>query len=167
LVDFDKAVDDAADAIRGGALVDRFFYTLTESANHSILWHSMNLLANRKDKRALLQMAAVLGVESALVNGGIKQLFKRARPAPVLDRPHRLRNPKTTSFPSGHATSAFCAATLLSTGKSPAQKAAWYSLAALVSYSRIHVRLHHATDVVGGIGIGLVFGRLARRLLAR
>ena len=29
--------------------------------------------------------------------------------------------------------------------------AAWYALAGLVATSRIHVRIHHASDVAGGL----------------
>ncbi len=160
----DERIDGAADKLRINKTIDRFFYALTEAANHSILWHLINATANRGDRRAALRMAAVLGIESALVNGGVKQLFNRERPDHVEPRPHRLRKPKTTSFPSGHATSAFCAATLLAENRPVPVQAAWFGLATLVSYSRVHVRLHHASDVLGGIVIGLILGRAARRL---
>ena len=63
-----------------------------------------------------------------------------------------LRRPITISFPSGHATAAFCAATLLGGG------AGWYALAAAVAATRVYVRLHHASDVVAGAAFGLVLG---------
>ena len=52
------------------------------------------------------------------------------------------------SFPSGHATAAFCAATLLGGG------VGWYTLAAAVAATRVYVRLHHASDVVAGAAFG-------------
>ena len=42
-------------------------------------------------------------------------------------------------------------------------KPAWYGLAAIVAASRIHVRIHHASDVVVGAGIGLGLGRVIRK----
>ena len=54
----------------------------------------------------------------------------------------------TSSFPSGHATAAFCAATLLGGG------AGWYALAAAVAATRVYVRLHHASDVLAGAAFG-------------
>jgi undecaprenyl-diphosphatase len=72
--------------------------------------------------------------------------------------------PKTTSFPSGHASAAFCAATLLSDGRTGTRKVAWYALAGTVAFSRVHVKIHHASDVIGGVAFGLVVGRVARRL---
>jgi undecaprenyl-diphosphatase len=73
-----------------------------------------------------------------------------------------LRTPRTTSFPSGHASSAFLAATLLS--DSSRAKPVYFAIATIVATSRIHVRIHHASDVAGGVAIGLALGALAKRL---
>ena len=53
-------------------------------------------------------------------------VFGRVRPVDFteVEFRHGLRRPVTSSFPSGHATAAFCAATLLGGG------AGWYALAA-------------------------------------
>ncbi|MEZ5218677.1 MAG: phosphatase PAP2 family protein [Ilumatobacteraceae bacterium] len=60
-----------------------------------------------------------LGVESLLVNQGLKRLFRRDRPTTTGDDRYRVRQPSTSSFPSGHASAAFFAARLL-TRRSPA-----------------------------------------------
>ena len=104
-----------------------------------------------------------MGVESALVNGPIKWVFRRARPMQETSRPLPLRRPRTSSFPSGHATSAFCAAALLSDGD-PAFRPLYYSLAWIVAWSRVHVRVHYASDVVAGMAVGAVLGELGRRI---
>ena len=75
--------------------------------------------------------------------------------------PLPFRQPITSSFPSGHATAAFCAATLLAENERRAP--VYYALATVVALSRIHTKIHHASDVVGGIVIGLVLGRVGRR----
>ena len=36
--------------------------------------------------------------------------------------------------------------------------------ATVVAASRVYVRLHHASDVIGGALLGIAFGRVARRL---
>ena len=36
---------------------------------------------------------------------------------------------------------------------------AFYGLAVAISYSRVHVRLHHASDVLGGMVLGIALGR--------
>ena len=35
----------------------------------------------------------------------------------------------------------------------------------IVAASRVHVRIHYASDVIGGIAIGALLGELARKLV--
>ncbi len=111
--------------------------------------------------RRTVRLSAALGVESALVNVVLKSLVKRERPVAEFERPLHLRVPLTTSFPSGHASAAFCAATLLSDGDRLAPL--YYAAAVIAASSRIHVRIHHASDVVAGAALGLVPGTDVRR----
>jgi undecaprenyl-diphosphatase len=165
---FDKTIDLAFDHLRGKRAADRLFYGASEAANHSILWHGIAwsrafLDKSRRDEAVKLSIA--LGIESALVNGPIKMLFRRERPVQVTQRPHTLRVPLTSSFPSGHATSGFCAAMLLS--RRSRIGPLYFVLAAIVASSRIHVRIHHASDVVAGAVIGVGVGNWLRRMLFR
>jgi undecaprenyl-diphosphatase len=68
----------------------------------------------------------------------------------------------TSSFPSGHATAGFSAAMMLS--EDDALAPLYFALATVVATSRIHVKIHHASDVAGGIALGLLLGMLGRRL---
>jgi membrane-associated phospholipid phosphatase len=97
------------------------------------------------------------------VNIGVKSLFRRSRPVVEVPRPLPLRIPLTSSFPSGHATSAFCAATLLADGD-PHLAPLYYGAATIVALSRIHVQIHHASDVAGGVAIGLILGQIGKRI---
>lgn len=168
---FDDAVDARFDAhLRGRAPVDRLMYSVTELADFSLLWHLVGAtrgLRSERDRREAVRLSMVLGVESTMVNGLLKSLFKRERPIPDFQRPHHLRIPLTTSFPSGHASAAFCAATLLADGRRGPSRVAWYGLAAVVASSRVHVKIHHASDVLGGVAVGLAVGQVARRVWRR
>jgi undecaprenyl-diphosphatase len=160
---FDRAVDRGVDRVRGPAL-DRIAYSLSSAADHSLLWHGAGVLRGVRtgDLRGALLFSAAMGVESALTNGPIKAAFGRVRPADFADVDFRagLRRPITSSFPSGHATAAFCAASLLGGG-------AWYALAASVAVTRVYVRLHHASDVLAGAALGLVLAAGLRRTVTR
>src|SRR5262249_35174514 len=61
-----------------------------------------------------------------------------------------------TSFPSGHATVAFAAASAIEC-ESPARWAPWiaYPAAGMLAWSRVHDRLHWTSDVVAGGAIGI------------
>jgi len=171
LVDrFDRWVDDTLeDPIRGNKVADRVFYTASALGDHGLIWVMLAVargLVSNDSWRPALRVSATLGVESIVVNGPIKWIFRRQRPVPRGEAPLPLRKPLTSSFPSGHATSAFCAATLMSE-EDPSRRALYYALAAVIAWSRVHVRLHHASDVIGGVAIGVGLGQLAKRLVRR
>ncbi|MBO0693054.1 MAG: phosphatase PAP2 family protein [Acidimicrobiaceae bacterium] len=165
---FDLWIDDWVESnLRGRATVDWVMYTASALGDHGLIWLLLAGVQAGRLPRAwrlpLLRAAAGLGVESALVNGPVKWMFRRTRPVHLTPRPMRLRIPRTSSFPSGHATAAFFGAALLSEGDPWAPL--YYLLAVIVAASRVHVRIHHASDVAGGIVIGVALGRLARSLI--
>jgi undecaprenyl-diphosphatase len=163
---FDDAVDELFEThLRGRPVVDRLFYVASELGDFSLIWHLLGAgqgLVRPDGLTRAARLSAALGLESALVNGVLKSAFRRDRPVHEAERPHRLRTPRTTSFPSGHASSAFLAAALLSDRSRG--KPVFYAVAGIVAASRVHVRIHHASDVVGGAAIGLALGALAKRL---
>jgi undecaprenyl-diphosphatase len=165
---FDDAVDRwLGEHLRDRRTVDRIMYTASALGDHGIIWLLLAVVQAgrlpRGWRRPLLRAAAGLGAESALVNGPVKWMFRRSRPTHDTARPLHLRTPRTSSFPSGHATAAFFGATLLSDGDPLAPL--YYAIAVVVATSRLHVRIHHASDVVSGVAIGLALGILVRRLV--
>jgi membrane-associated phospholipid phosphatase len=111
-----------------------------------------------------MRMGIALALESLVVNQGIKRLFRRQRPDRDDQTTHAMRKPLTSSFPSGHATSAATAAVLLGETLPVPAPVVW-GAAGVVAASRVHVRAHHASDVLGGVVVGLFCGRLLRRLI--
>jgi undecaprenyl-diphosphatase len=161
---FDQWVDQAMDHLRGREPADRILYAVTELADFSLLWLlAATAKAALRDEELpnAVRVAAVLGAESFVVNAGVKSVFKRERPVVQVPRPHKLRVPLTTSFPSGHSSAAVVAAMLIA--QRSRRKPLWYALALLVASSRVYVRIHHASDVVGGLALGAVLGTLAKR----
>jgi membrane-associated phospholipid phosphatase len=161
---FDQRADRALDRLRGHPLADRVFYTASELGDFGLVWQALAVargLSSPKPGRDVARLSALLGAESALVNGVIKSFFRRTRPEWEQPRAYRIRKPLSSSFPSGHASSAFTAAALLSEG-SPWWPA-YYGIAVVVATSRAYVRIHHASDVVAGVATGVVLGRVARR----
>lgn len=163
---FDARVDALVDRIRGHKLADRAFYMASELADFSLLWHLVGVargLTGEKRANQAIRLSVVLAGESVLVNGVIKSFFRRTRPewTSELARPHHLRTPLSSSFPSGHASAAFTAAALLS-DDDPLWPL-YYAAAAFVASSRTYVKIHHASDVLAGVATGMVLGRVARR----
>jgi undecaprenyl-diphosphatase len=160
---FDARTDATIDRLRGNRFADRFFYAASAVGDHGVVWFAIAIVryftgvgGTEAAHFAGIRAACAEVFQSILVNIGIKSLFRRARPIAQKPRPHRLRTPRTTSFPSGHATASFCAAVLLSQGTPWAP--VLFPLAMVVAFSRAYVRIHHASDVVGGIVVGLGIG---------
>ena len=162
---FDESTDRVFEhLLRGRRAVDLVMYAGSALGDHGILWLTIAMIkAARRPpgwQRTLVRSAAGLGLESALVNGPVKWVFRRSRPVHDGPRPLHLRQPRTSSFPSGHATAAFFAAGLL--GEDDPLRPLYYALAVVVASSRVHVKIHHASDVVGGAIIGTALGAAVR-----
>jgi undecaprenyl-diphosphatase len=164
---FDLRVDALVERIRSPRL-DPVFYGLSSAADHGLLWLLVGATraAREGDPGVALRLGAALGVESILTNGPIKACFRRVRPAddhpPEGPLPYGMHRPISSSFPSGHAASAFTAAMLLAGG--PATPV-WFALAATVAASRVYTQMHHTSDIVAGATLGIVLGAIARRIV--
>ena len=163
---FDEAVDKWADSVRGPRL-DPVFYGLSSAADHGLLWLAIGTLRATRagDPAIALRLGVIMGTDSALTNGPIKQCFRRVRPElEHLEEklPYGMHRPITSSFPSGHAASAFTVATVLAGG--PATPLL-FGLAAMVAASRVYVRMHHASDIIAGAALGVAMGVVARKVL--
>lgn len=164
----DDAIDRSFDPIRTPTL-DHVAYALGSACDHSILWHAIGAVrgARSGDERAVLRLMGALTIESAVTNGIVKGLFKRVRPRvhpKGTKLPHGMRVPITSSFPSGHAAAAFCAAAILS---EETDNNAWYALATLICVTRVYTKMHHASDVTAGAVWGYFLGRVLRVSLPR
>ena len=85
----------------------------------------------------------------------LKRVVARPRPSDAFGQPLALVPlPDQFSFPSGHAAAATAVATTTAIAH-PWTVAIVLPLAVLVSYSRVALRVHHATDVLAGVMLGL------------
>ena len=165
----DSVIDNALERVRGNPIADRVFTTASHVGDFSLVWHGVNIArsVHRRSPRSVLLFAALLGAESLIVNQGIKRLFRRSRPTPAGQAGLSVRQPSTSSFPSGHASSATFASSLLASRDGTLLIVVWYSIAAVVGTSRAYVRIHHASDVLAGVVTGRVLAALAKRALRR
>ena len=153
----DEAVDAAFEPLRGNPQADRAAAVLSNLADYGLIWVVLaGLKARRRGpdrRRAVLALAAA-GFSSLLVSRVVKDAIARERPEEHLVA--TVRSPSSSSFPSGHTLAAFCTAFVLA--DTDAQTVANVGFAAAVAASRVHLRAHHPTDVIGGAAIGSVLG---------
>jgi undecaprenyl-diphosphatase len=116
-----------------------------------ILLLSKDLVGNKVGER----LAISLLLSHFVVRLG-KKFLPRLRPYLVLENVHvGNKTYKDSSFPSGHATAAFCSATVLSSVL-PAFSVVFFSLAFLVAVSRIYLGMHYPSDIAVGAAIGII-----------
>ena len=165
----DERIDALLERLRGHPAADRLFATASHVGDFSLIWHAVGIARGLATGRAdqTLVLAALLGVESLVVNQGVKRLFRRERPTQTGDHRLPVRQPSTSSFPSGHASSAAFAATVLSGWDGWPWNALWWKIAAVVGISRAYVRIHHGSDVVAGALLGAALGVAGRRIARR
>jgi undecaprenyl-diphosphatase len=153
----DAAVDAAFDPLRGRPGADRAAALVSNLADYGLVWVLLaGIKARRRGpnrRRAVVALAAA-GFSSLVVNRVVKDAVSRQRPDDHLTA--AVRTPSSSSFPSGHTLAAFCTAFVL--GETDAQTAANVGFATAVAASRVHLRAHHPTDVLGGAAIGSVLG---------
>ncbi len=163
---FDACAESGFDHLRGIPPADRLFYAASELGDFSLAWVILGCLRGLRShhgERAAVRLGGALVAESIMVNAVIKSVFRRSRPPWDVHRPLGLRRPLTSSFPSGHATSSFTAAVLLSEDD-PLWPLYW-GVAAVIAGSRVYVKIHHASDVAAGVAVGVAMGLAIRRLV--
>jgi membrane-associated phospholipid phosphatase len=157
----------AAIAATPSPTLDYVFRRLSRAADLSKLWlASAAVLAatgGARGRRAAVNGLASTAATSAVVNLVLKPLGGRRRPDRTLHHIPLARHvamPRTTSFPSGHAASAFSFATGVATAY-PEAGIPLSAAAALVAYSRVHTGVHYPLDVIAGSVAGVALSPLA------
>ena len=123
--------------------------------------------------RSLLPIAAISAGFAFFIASALNALLKLAvaRPRPPLEDSSvdaAVALPESFSFPSGHAMSAFAAATAVAVLR-PSLRWPALGLAALIAMSRPYLGVHFWVDVIAGAALGSLCGiavaTLARRAL--
>ena len=161
---FDTAGDRIFEPLRNNKFSIALFGFASTVGDFSIVWHVIGLvraIGSIQRLHEAIALSLALGVESLIVNQGIKRIFRRERPTASGDERFEVRTPSTSSFPSGHASSATFAAIILASFTGIPLALLWCGIALIVALSRVVVRIHHLSDIVGGIVTGAVLGSIA------
>lgn len=157
----------AAIAVTPTPAMDVALRRLSRTASYSRLWLGCSAViaacGGERGRRAAQNGLASIALTSAVVNLLLKPLSNRRRPdrqrydVPIA---RQVTMPDSTSWPSGHAASAFAFAS----GVSSAWPRAGIPLgvvASLVAYSRVHTGVHYASDTIAGTVSGVALAPVA------
>ncbi len=164
----DRDIDDWSQDRRSSSSEDlaRYGSALGDGSFLGAMIATLYVTGEIFDSRSL-RKTALLSLESWLTSGvfvlGLKGLTGRARPTkdegPYSFHPFNFR-PEYSSFPSGHASSAFAVATVIADQTdSVVIDVLAFSLSSFAALSRIHKGSHWASDVFIGAAIGYFIGK--------
>lgn len=118
-------------------------------------------------RASVLIAVALADVAADSLTGALKAATGVERPPLRYAHPDALvAVPGDSSFPSGHTSTSFACATVLSFFV-PRAAPAFYLLALAIGFSRIYVGVHWPLDVLGGAVLGLAVGLAVTALLRR
>lgn len=145
-------------------LVMRAFTRAGDAHGWLLIGGTLVFAGGRRGRRLAARMTTAITLAGA-VSQVVKRLSNRRRPSHAIPGFLTLvRNPDEFSFPSGHTSVAFGAATALADstrGLGPLSLA----LAAGIGLSRIYLGAHFPLDVAAGVCVGVASGTVARALV--
>jgi membrane-associated phospholipid phosphatase len=157
----------AAIAVTPTPAMDVALRRLSRAASYSRLWLGCSAVlaacGGKRGRRAAENGVASIALTSAVVNLVLKPLGNRRRPdRQIYDVPvaRQVTMPRSTSWPSGHAASAFAFASGVGSAW-PQTGIPLGVVASLVAYSRVHTGVHYASDTIAGTVCGVALAPVA------
>ena len=159
---FDRILTDLFyNLIPHSPLFQKFFEIFAPTGITTFLWiitfAALVVFEEKKHKKFLPYFATSLIIAFLLSNLALKPFFARQRPT------DNAICPKDYSFPSGHATLSFAAASTLAFFDRK-RRFYYYSFATLIAYSRIYLGCHFFLDVLAGALLGIAIGQSLLKL---
>jgi undecaprenyl-diphosphatase len=148
-------------------VLDPLFVALSYAGSFGFIWLVIAVAISgfSWSRPWLWTRVAVAIIVAESVSGALKLWLGRDRPPLSNPDPEPLVHlPATYSFPSGHATVSFACATVLALAV-PRLRVPLYTLATLISFSRVYVGVHYPFDVLAGAVLGVAIA-IALRMLA-
>lgn len=149
------------DTISNGVL-DKFMPFITDIHNWIITYVIMLAWlfwkGGRNGRIAAVAVLLTIAITDPLNSGVLKELFGRIRPCRVLDDINLLIGCGAgKSLPSSHAANMYALATVLSFYYRK-YRIVYFSIAAVIAFSRVYVGVHYPFDVLCGGIVGTITG---------
>ncbi|HIH43126.1 TPA: phosphatase PAP2 family protein [Candidatus Woesearchaeota archaeon] len=133
----------------------------------SILLIALIIYLSFKEKRKHLKTALLGIIASAAITYLLKLAIARPRPFESLQIAALVQESSKTSFPSGHATTAFALFASINRHFTPkVTKYSFLAFAILVSFSRLYLGVHYLSDIIFGALLGYSVSYLILKLEA-
>lgn len=148
--------------------LDEVLAFITHLGDTGVIWIATGIimLFFRKYRKCGVMVLASLVLCAVLTSGVIKPLVGRMRPFQIREFVPFIAPPGGYSFPSGHTSSSFTAATAIFLFHRRGGAVA-YVLAALIAFSRLYFYVHFPTDVLTGAVLGILCAVLINKISSK
>jgi len=143
-------------------LLDKIMPLITYLGDKGFIWIliAVILIISQKYRKVGFVLLGALLLSTMLGEGILKHIIRRLRPCATIPASKLLiTKPLSFSFPSGHTTSSFAAASVLSKFIHK-YKFAFFILASAIAFSRVYLYVHYPSDILGGIVLGLICAKI-------
>lgn len=140
-------------------------HLITMMGNAGVIWWFLSVPFFISKYSRYVGLNVLLSMFFGLMIGevAIKNIVGRTRPSELLSQDELIiRNPRHSSFPSGHTTTSISVAVGLMFNCTAIIWLPALIIASLISFSRIYLRVHYFSDVCGGVVVGTVCGVLSK-----
>lgn len=127
---------------------------------------AITLLLFKKTRKAGICLGVSLIVTAILGNVVLKNIFARTRPFIEANYPIIINAPGGFSFPSGHTSSSFAAATAIALYFKKWSVPS-FVLASLIALSRVYLYVHYPSDIIAGAILGIIITIICDKLLRK
>ncbi len=149
-------------------LLNDIMIFITTLGNGGMIWIAATiiLLIPKKTRKVGIMSAMALLASLIINNNIVKNLVQRPRPYMTFqDIRILIPTPSEFSFPSGHTSSSFAAASVFYRHLPKKLGVPAVVLAGLIGFSRLYVGVHYPTDVIAGVIMGILLSYLAEFLI--
>ncbi|WP_314048789.1 phosphatase PAP2 family protein [Peptostreptococcus stomatis] len=167
-MNFDMAILDLIQSNIRTGFMDAIMPFITQLGDAGLIWIilSIGLIIPKKTRKIGFVMIIALILNGIICNIILKPMLARIRPFDVNTAIKLLINkPRDFSFPSGHTSASFTAASVLFFRKSKLFVPSLI-LAFLISFSRLYLYVHYPSDVLAGLVLGVLCGYIGHRAVA-
>ena len=167
-MNFDMAILDLIQSDIRTGFMDAIMPFITQLGDAGLIWIilSIGLIIPKKTRKIGFVMIIALILNGIICNIILKPMLARIRPFDVNTAVKLLINkPRDFSFPSGHTSASFTAASVLFFRKSKLFVPSLV-LAFLISFSRLYLYVHYPSDVLAGLVLGILCGYIGHRAVA-
>ncbi len=138
--------------------MDTFMTGITHLGDYGLIWIGLAivLMAIPKTRKSGYALALAMIAGLIICNLLMKNIIARPRPFELWHYPIIIDKPIGYSFPSGHSSNSFIAATVIAMRYRKFAIPA-YVMASLIAFSRVYLCVHYPSDIIAGaiIGIGI------------